>query len=209
MPEATNLATWFWCVNFLNSGTIPYRGEGVECAIIYSVFKHFKCQALKHAILCFLLYASSEYTAVEIRTLKYIKSKQDSTLKLVIPFAFCLICASCTRVFVFSCRTDNSSLPAFHSDCNLWSLQDVSVSAHTASQLQWKRHLHCAARMLWRKKKQSPYLDWGCSCSFSAVEVIESALVTWKAAEHMHSNYRANHEFFSDRIWCGIWKAAR
>ena len=62
--------------------------------------------------------------------------------------AFCLICASCTRVFVFSCRTDNSSLPAFHSDCNLWSLQDVSLSAHTASQLQWKRHLHCAARVL-------------------------------------------------------------
>ena len=82
MPEATNLATWFWCVNFLNSGTIPYRGEGVECAIIYSVFKHFKCQALKHAILCFLLYASSEYTAVEIRTHKSIKSKRDSTLPL-------------------------------------------------------------------------------------------------------------------------------
>ena len=61
--------------------------------------------------------------------------------------AFCLICASCTRVFVFSCRTDNSSLPAFHSDCNLWSLQDVSLSAHTASQLQWKPHLHCAARV--------------------------------------------------------------
>ena len=149
----------------------------MECAIIYSVFKHFKCQALKHAILCFLLYASSEYTAVEIRTLKYIKSKQDSTLKLVIPptFAFCLICASCTRVFVFSCRTDNSSLPAFHSDCNLWSLQDVSLSAHTASQLQWKRHLHCAARVLWRNTVTVPWLrmfvrffsSWGhwiCAC---------------------------------------------